>query len=69
MKKKIHRIDRKGLGKPADIVWSNGQDRGPAKKKSARPVKAERDQPAARAQTESPRGSTIPPYPKERIDD
>jgi len=68
--KKTDKNGRKVSGKLSDIVWSNREERDRAKKKkTARPAKPHRDHASAREHAESPRGSTIPAYPKERIDD
>jgi len=68
--KKLHLVERKPAA-PA-VAITRREDRDPDSKKPLRPdhsVKPSRDQPPARAHTELPRASTIPPYPKERIDD
>jgi len=66
---KIHKFDRKPSAKLLDTAGPTIGERHREKAKPARTPRPARDQPAGRAQTESPRGSTIPPHPKERIDD
>jgi hypothetical protein len=65
--KKFHRIVRKRSA--SAIAGSPIEQRDQDGKKPVRADSPPRDQPPARVHTESPRGSTIPPYPKVRIDD
>jgi hypothetical protein len=69
--KNVQEIHRKRVGKnkhDALMAIEDGAGGGREKKKG-RHAKRDRDRPAGRQSTESPRGSTIPPYPKQRIDD
>jgi hypothetical protein len=67
----IHRFERKrddstaGSRKPPEEPPNRIRE----KKKPSRPIKGQRDQSAGRDAGETPRGTTIPPYPKESIDD
>jgi hypothetical protein len=65
---KIYRFDRKPA-LAAGVAGSNSEHRDRTKKKPAQALRPAQHHPSSRAQTESPRGSTIPAYPKERIDD
>jgi len=65
---KIHRFDRKPAVAAA-VAGSNSDHRDRTKKKPAQALRPTQPHASSRAQTESPRGSTIPAYPKERIDD
>jgi hypothetical protein len=69
--KNIPEIHRKRLGKSkpdALLSMDQGAVRGGEKKKP-RQARRDRGQPSAGENRESPRGSTIPPYPRQRIDD
>jgi hypothetical protein len=69
--KHVQEIHRKRVGKnkhDALVAMEDGAGGGREKKKG-RHAKRDRDRPPGRERTESPRGSTIPPYPKQRIDD
>jgi hypothetical protein len=69
--KNVQEIHRKRVGKnkhDALMAMEDGAGGGREKKKG-RHAKRDRDRPSGRESTESPRGSTIPPYPKQRIDD
>jgi hypothetical protein len=66
--KNVSEIHRKRVGKTKhDALMA--MDNGGGEKKKGRQAKRDRDRPSGRESTESPRGSTIPPYPKQRIDD
>jgi hypothetical protein len=70
--KNVQEIHRKRVGKnkhDALMAIEDGAGGGGREKKKGRHAKRDRDRPAGRQSTESPRGSTIPPYPKQRIDD
>jgi hypothetical protein len=69
--KNIPEIHRKRVGKTrpdALMAMNEGVGSGREKKKG-RQAKRDHDRPSGRESTESPRASTIPPYPKQRIDD
>jgi hypothetical protein len=60
---------RSGKSKPDALISMDEDAVGGREKKKGRQPKRDRDQPVGRGIRESPRGSTIPPYPKQRIDD
>ena len=62
---------RKRFGRTTPEGGGFGDQRHPGEEetKKAPSPKPERNQPAGREVRESPRGSTIPPFPKQRIDD
>jgi hypothetical protein len=61
---------KKRSGGPADASSARGAARPePATKKKPPPDRSDAVQPTAGEGRESPRGSTIPPFPKQRIDD
>jgi hypothetical protein len=60
---------RKRFGKTTTAMSVAEPGRGDHEKKKAHSIKQERDQPAGRENRETPRGSTFPAFPKQRIDD
>jgi hypothetical protein len=69
--KNVSEIHRKRVGKTKHDALTAMDDGtgGGRERKKGRQAKRDRDRPSGRESTESPRGSTIPPYPKQRIDD
>ena len=65
--KVVHIFERKSSRPAAAGSPREGRDRD--RKKPGVADRPARDQPPARAHTELPRASTIPPYPKQRVDD
>jgi hypothetical protein len=60
---------RSGNSKPDALISMDRRAVGGREKKKGRQSTRDRDQPVGRDIRESPRASTIPPYPKQRIDD
>jgi hypothetical protein len=62
---------RKRFGKATPDVRNSVEERGHEEhaKKKAVPNKQDRSHAPGRESRETPRGSTIPPFPKQRIDD
>jgi len=66
----IYKFERKDESVPGSQKPTHERSvRVRAKKKPSRPIKGQRDPSAGREAGEMPRGTTIPAFPKERIDD
>jgi hypothetical protein len=69
--KNLQKIARKRSDPPApdNIVSVDGFQRDREKKKTTRATKRQRERLSGREGSETPRASTLPSFPKQRIDD